>query len=120
MSASGPRTLSRRTRVAVRTLKQREAGLGTSDCARRVHPAGSGTSKSNRSLVATVDRRKRMNRVTSVESKMSTMICSNTLEVKRRRMKGGSGVKVRKRILRGIAGFLMKGRQPEKRRTGER
>ena len=120
MSASGPRTLSRRTPGAVRTLKQREAGLGASDCARRVHPAGSGTSKSNRSLVATVDRRKRMNRVTSVESKMSSMICSNALDVKRRRMKGGSGVKVRKRILRAIAGFLMKGRQPEKRRTGER
>ena len=61
-----------------------------------------------------------MNRDSSVESKMNTMICSNTLEVKRRRVKGGSGVKVRKRILRGIAGFLMKGRQPEKRRTGER
>ena len=61
-----------------------------------------------------------MNRVTSAKSKMSTMICSSTLEVKRRRMKGDSGVKARKRILRAIAGFLMKGRQPKKRRTGER
>ena len=90
------------------------------DCARRVHPAGNGTSKSNRSLVATVDKRKRTSRVNSVESKMSTMICSNTLEVKRRRMKGSSDFKARKRILRAIAGVLMKGRQPEKRRTGER
>ena len=63
-----------------------------------------------------------MNGVNSddLEFKMSTLIFSSTLGVKRRRTKGSSDVKVRKRILRVVADGLMKGRQPEKRMTGER